>query len=359
MQTKFKRVSKRTFAYIMSVLMIIQAVYIPSFNVYAGDVEAPSIGENTGIQRWNFNRKTIDVSFYYDVNGTKKGYMVLTCPETGERNETEVCSGSPNLPSSKTVEALGVSIKWEAEAWRGADVILTTPYMNSDIRADGRPEERGYAASPDVKFKWTLESKTDGYKISHYQIGYHTSYANDSSVYYEVSNKKYAWNDRAMMAIGGIHIILTDKPVINLGDIGDDLDIQDFPEVTTYHSPAPDMSYITDTRNGKLLSRDLDYTINTYGTNYNSTTVVIKGKGLVYGGNSLYYGETRKSYRLVNDKPEITQKPQGKDITWTGNAQALVNQGATLSVYGQEKGTGKLIAKGNNYISSNGSQDAS
>lgn len=57
MKPKIKRISKSTFAYIMSVLMIIQAIYVPSLNVYADDVVAPSIGGDTSYLYSSFNMK--------------------------------------------------------------------------------------------------------------------------------------------------------------------------------------------------------------------------------------------------------------------------------------------------------------
>ena len=78
MKAKLKRASKRTFVYIMSVLMIIQAIYIPSLTVYADDdVVAPSIGGDISYLFSQFNQKTIDITFLCEVLTAYRGGSFL------------------------------------------------------------------------------------------------------------------------------------------------------------------------------------------------------------------------------------------------------------------------------------------
>lgn len=111
MKPKVKRISERTLACLMSALLIIQAVYMPSATVFADDVTVPSIGGDTSYMYPSVTQKTVDISFAHEDGNA---LMVFSDSDGNSQTVSLPHKDDSEINPTHEVSALGVKIKWKA-----------------------------------------------------------------------------------------------------------------------------------------------------------------------------------------------------------------------------------------------------
>lgn len=313
---------RRVAAAVLTVLLAFHFVCVPSLTAFAADddVQAIGIGENTASPNPFFNGRIVNITFRHDYENNDN-YALFTSSDGREERVVLSNNTDKTVPLNGSMEKFGVKVTWKGQ--EGGTLNMVSTIRSGYLRMDS------YENAAETYMDLTFESTDSQYKVRYWGVnggGTHT--LTDDYNKTHLNNARNPYNKCAMFSISNITVVLTDKDPVRL-DRAQGLEF-DFPETIEYdaNNPYPEPDF-TLTYNGVALKKDVDYTTSWYHGNgvIGKHNAIVYGKGL--GAGTIFFGKTNHFFYVVKATPQITTKPAGKTLTWTGEPQELISAGTT------------------------------